>query len=58
MNLIGLLKNVISQPKSSLEGLGILGIALSFWFTPEYTKEILGAIGTLYGAYRLISKDS
>jgi len=57
MDIFSLLKNVVASPKSSLQGLGILGGVLSIWFQPAHATEIIAAIATLWGASKMIGKD-
>lgn len=53
----GLLDNIVHHPKSSAQGLGVLGVIASCFFAPDHAVEIVGAVGVLWSAFKMVGKD-
>ncbi len=47
----------ILNPKTTTDGISILGVLLSFWLAPDYAKEISATIGVIWGTLKMFQKD-
>lgn len=43
--------------KSTVDGVSILGIVLSFWLAPEISQEIASCIATIWGVLKIGQQD-
>lgn len=50
--------NRILNYKSTIDGVSILSIVLSFWLAPDMAQELSATIATIWGMVKVLQKDN